>query len=122
MEDREITSAWQAFPMGLPVKQPKRALILRAVAFYTGVSLMELVSHRRQHRLVQARQLAMYLMKRLTTATYPQIAETMQRDHTTVLHAVRKLDALVAKHDTDLEADIAALTRMIEDMDGGRGA
>jgi hypothetical protein len=63
---------------------------------YPGMTLAELRSHRRTAQVVRARQIAMYLAKKLTEQSLPEIGRRFGgRDHTTVLHAVRKIEALV---------------------------
>jgi len=70
--------------------------IQRAViAFYPKVTLIDLKSARRTAEVVQPRQIAMYLVKTLTTRSLPDIGRRFGgRDHTTVLHAVRKIERL----------------------------
>lgn len=70
--------------------------IQRAViAFYPMVSMVDIKSARRTAAVVQPRQIAMYLVKTLTTRSLPDIGRRFGgRDHTTVLHAVRKIERL----------------------------
>ena len=71
------------------------ATILRIVVKHTGVSLVGIASDRRQAPLVRARQIACWLMRAHTLLSFPQIgAKLGGRDHTTILHAVRKIDDL----------------------------
>lgn len=73
--------------------------ILREVGSFFGIPRSDIVSDRRFARTVYARQISMYLSKRLTRLSLPQIGRTHGgRDYTTVIHAVRKIDA---KKDTD---------------------
>jgi chromosomal replication initiator protein len=67
--------------------------ILDATALQFGFTVDELKSKRRQRPLVVARQIGMYVMRHLTDLSYPGIArEFGGRDHTTVIHAVDKID------------------------------
>jgi chromosomal replication initiation ATPase DnaA len=59
------------------------------------VSRMDLLSPRRAANLACARQIAMALAKHLTKRSYPEIGRRFERDHTTVLHAVRKRQTLI---------------------------
>ncbi len=60
-----------------------------------GVSLTDMVSHRRQRSLVMPRQIAMWLARNLTPLSMPTIGKLFgDRDHTTVLHACRRVDAI----------------------------
>ncbi len=80
-----------------PLK-PKIEDIQRVVARQYNVSRSDLLSSRRTADVVRPRQVAMYLAKTLTLRSLPEIGRRFGgRDHTTVLHAVRKIEALVAK-------------------------
>jgi chromosomal replication initiator protein len=68
---------------------PDLVAIQAAVASATGVSLAELTSKSRSPRVARARQLAMYLTSEITGASIAEIARKFERDHTTVLHALR---------------------------------
>jgi len=50
-------------------------------------------SSERSHNVVEARQIAMYLCRELTDLSLPKIGQAFGRDHTTVMHAVRKVSA-----------------------------
>jgi chromosomal replication initiator protein len=72
--------------------------IQRVVARQYNISRADLLSSRRTAEIVRPRQIAMYLAKTLTRRSLPEIGRRFGgRDHTTVLHAVRKIDALAAK-------------------------
>ncbi|TCT12010.1 chromosomal replication initiator protein DnaA [Tepidamorphus gemmatus] len=89
--------------------------IQRVVAMHYQVSRSDLVSNRRTRAIVVPRQIAMYLAKVLTPRSLPEIGRRFgNRDHTTVLHAVRKIEGLLAK-DRSLARDIETLRRRIED-------
>lgn len=69
--------------------------IQRAVAEHYGVRLVDLLSHRRTVSVALPRHVAMYLATRLTRRSAADIGRRFnRRDHTTVLHAVKKIDAL----------------------------
>jgi chromosomal replication initiator protein len=73
-------------------------LILDEASAQFGFEVDELKSKHRQRPLVTARQIAMYVMRELTELSYPNIArEFGGRDHTTVIHAVEKIGALMSK-------------------------
>jgi len=89
--------------------------IQRVVAVHYQVSRSDLVSSRRTRAIVVPRQIAMYLAKVLTPRSLPEIGRRFgNRDHTTVLHAVRKIEGLIGQ-DKSLARDIEALRRRIED-------
>jgi hypothetical protein len=72
-------------------------LIIGLVARRAGVTFTEILSHRRAREIVDARHVAMYLAWRWTMASLPVIARRFaDRDHTTVHHAVHRIEALVA--------------------------
>jgi chromosomal replication initiator protein len=98
--------------------EPKRVRIediQRIVARQYNVSRADLLSSRRTANVVRPRQVAMYLAKVLTLRSLPEIGRRFGgRDHTTVLHAVRKIEAL-AGTDTTLADEIEALKRQLQD-------
>jgi chromosomal replication initiator protein len=98
--------------------EPKRVRIediQRLVARQYNVSRSDLLCSRRTANVVRPRQVAMYLAKILTLRSLPEIGRHFGgRDHTTVLHAVRKMDALIAT-DTALAEEINVLKRQLHD-------
>nr|WP_026613491.1 chromosomal replication initiator protein DnaA [Ensifer aridi] len=98
--------------------EPRRVRIediQRVVAKHYNVSRQELVSNRRTRVIVKPRQIAMYLSKTLTPRSFPEIGRRFGgRDHTTVLHAVRKIEELIAA-DTKLSHEIELLKRLINE-------
>jgi chromosomal replication initiator protein len=73
------------------------------------------LSSRRTANVVRPRQVAMYLAKQLTLRSLPEIGRRFGgRDHTTVLHAVRKIENLVHT-DTSLAEEIEILKRQLQD-------
>jgi chromosomal replication initiator protein len=98
--------------------EPRRVRIediQRIVARHYNVSRQELVSNRRTRVIVKPRQIAMYLSKTLTPRSFPEIGRRFGgRDHTTVLHAVRKIEELIAG-DSKLSHEIELLKRLINE-------
>ncbi|MGO4351739.1 chromosomal replication initiator protein DnaA [Rhizobium sp. RAF36] len=98
--------------------EPRRVRIediQRIVARHYNVSRQELVSNRRTRVIVKPRQIAMYLSKTLTPRSFPEIGRRFGgRDHTTVLHAVRKIEELISE-DTKLSHEIELLKRLINE-------
>ncbi|WP_234902426.1 chromosomal replication initiator protein DnaA [Agrobacterium larrymoorei] len=89
--------------------------IQRIVARHYNVSRQELVSNRRTRVIVKPRQVAMYLSKMLTPRSFPEIGRRFGgRDHTTVLHAVRKIEELIGG-DTKLGHEVELLKRLINE-------
>jgi chromosomal replication initiator protein len=74
------------------------ATIIAATAEYFGVTIEDLCGQSRSRVLVTARQIAMYLCRELTDLSLPKIGQTFGgRDHTTVMHADRKIRSLMAE-------------------------
>ena len=89
------------------------ASILAVIAEYFDVSLDELLGPGRVHNLVYSRQIAMYLCRELTDLSLPRIGETFNRDHTTVMHAERKIRKEMAEKPTVYD-DVQQLTARIK--------
>ncbi|MGH7055223.1 MAG: chromosomal replication initiator protein DnaA [Stellaceae bacterium] len=88
--------------------------IQRRVAEHYNLRLTEMSSDRRARVVARPRQVAMYLAKQLTTASLPQIGQKFgKRDHTTVMHAVRKVEELMLT-DAGLAEDVELLRRMLQ--------
>jgi len=98
--------------------EPKRVRIediQRIVARQYNVSRADLLSSRRTANVVRPRQVAMYLAKVLTLRSLPEIGRRFGgRDHTTVLHAVRKIENL-AGNDSAFAEEIEVLKRQLQD-------
>jgi chromosomal replication initiator protein len=88
--------------------------IQRRVAEHFNIRLGEMTSERRARAVARPRQIAMYLAKQLTQRSLPEIGRKFGgRDHTTVIHAVRKIEEL--KHsDPALCEDVELLRRMLQ--------
>jgi len=96
-------------------KRPRIEDIQRIVARHFNVSKTELLSNRRTRTIVKPRQIAMYLAKVMTPRSLPEIGRRFGgRDHTTVLHAVRKIEDL-SDHDEKLAQELELLRRLISD-------
>jgi chromosomal replication initiator protein len=99
--------------------EPKRVRIediQRIVARHYNVSKTELLSNRRTRTIVKPRQIAMYLAKVMTPRSLPEIGRRFGgRDHTTVLHAVRKIEDL-SGGDNTLAQELELLRRLITDQ------
>ncbi|MFC3267340.1 chromosomal replication initiator protein DnaA, partial [Camelimonas abortus] len=99
-------------------REPKRVKIediQKLVATRYNVSRADILSERRTAAVVKPRQIAMYLSKQLTLRSLPEIGRRFGgRDHTTVLHAVRKIDKAVAE-DKALHEEVELLKRMLLD-------
>ena len=99
-------------------REPRRVRIediQRVVSRHYNVSKADLLSARRTRTIVMPRQIAMYLAKVLTPRSLPEIGRRFGgRDHTTVLHAVRKIEGMI-EGDKTLADEIELLKRMIDE-------
>ncbi|MDG1530556.1 MAG: chromosomal replication initiator protein DnaA [Paracoccaceae bacterium] len=88
--------------------------IMRKVAEHYNIRMSDMLSPRRTRTVARPRQVAMYLSKHLTQRSYPEIGRRFGgRDHTTVLHAVRKIEELKSI-DSQISDDVELLRRMLE--------
>lgn len=90
--------------------------IQRIVSKHFNVSKQDLLSARRTRTIVKPRQIAMYLSKTMTPRSLPEIGRRFGgRDHTTVLHAVRKIEGLI-DNDNKLGQELELLQRLIDEQ------
>tara|TARA_B100000470_G_scaffold221414_1_gene211728 strand:+ start:285 stop:1652 length:1368 start_codon:yes stop_codon:yes gene_type:complete len=88
--------------------------IQKKVAEHYNVKMSDMHSSRRSRNIARPRQIAMFLSKNLTTRSLPEIGRKFGgRDHTTVIHAIKKVNELV-KNDSSLSEDIEILTRSLQ--------
>jgi chromosomal replication initiator protein len=88
--------------------------IQKKVAEHFNIRMADMVSSRKQRAIARPRQIAMYLAKRLTSRSLPEIGRKFGgRDHTTVMHAVRKVEELMSL-DPAFAEDVELLERMLE--------
>lgn len=94
-------------------RKVKTADVLAVTARYFGVSQAAMKSASRKRSIVHARSMAMYLARELGGATLQEIGMTLGgRDHTTVLHACRKIDASAARHSA-VHDELSDLRRLL---------
>ena len=87
--------------------------IQKIVASYFNLNIDEMLSARRSRSLARPRQIAMYLSKILTTNSLPDIGRKFSnRDHTTVIHAVKKIDELIKK-DNEIDRYITEIKKKL---------
>ena len=88
--------------------------IMKKICHYYNVRMSDLLSPRRSRNIARPRQMAMFLAKSLTSRSYPEIGKRFgNRDHTTVMHAVRKIEELKSQ-DSQVSEDAEILRRMLE--------
>jgi chromosomal replication initiator protein len=87
--------------------------IQRRVAEHYNLRIADILSPRRARPVARPRQIAMYLAKALTQHSLPEIGRKFGgRDHTTIIHGVRKIEELMAR-DANMAADVDSLRRVI---------
>jgi len=87
--------------------------IQNIVATHFNLNLQEMLSQRRSRSLARPRQIAMYLSKHYTTNSLPDIGRKFsKRDHTTVIHAVKKIDELMKK-DNEIKQNIIEIKKKL---------
>ncbi|CAH0351980.1 MULTISPECIES: chromosomal replication initiator protein DnaA [unclassified Sphingobium] len=88
--------------------------IQKACAAHYRIDASEMRSKRRARAIARPRQVAMYLAKKMTPRSLPEIGRIFGgRDHSTVIHAVRTIEAL-RESNPDIDADVRALLRQLE--------
>lgn len=111
-----MTTATEALKDILPPPLPRKITIetiQKVVASHYGVEITDLLSKKRNKQIVVPRQVAMYLCRKLTDASYPQIGDQFGgKDHTTVIHAHDKIENEM-KVDQELAATIEVLRQKI---------
>ena len=89
--------------------------IQKQVANHFHIRAADMFSARRSRQIARPRQIAMYLAKNLTSLSYPEIGRRFgNRDHTTIMHAVRKVEELMVS-DTELSDDVSLLKSVLAD-------
>ncbi|MGN5375987.1 chromosomal replication initiator protein DnaA [Sphingomonas hankookensis] len=97
-----------------PAKRVTIDDIQRAVSAHFEVKQLDLISARRAQVIARPRQVAMYLAKRLTTRSLPEIGRKFgNRDHSTVIHAVRRIEELRGV-DREIDTAVRTLLRSLE--------
>ncbi len=86
--------------------------IQHKVSEHFKIKVSEMQSKRREREVARPRQIAMYLAKKLTTRSLPEIGRKFDRDHTTVIHAVKTIEDL-AKTNQIIAEDVSLLCKML---------
>ena len=87
--------------------------IQNVVSNYFNIALSEMLSQRRSRPLARPRQIAMYLSKKMTTRSLPEIGRRFaNRDHTTVIHAVKTITRL-SEQDDEMKKNISQIKSLL---------
>lgn len=118
LSNEAITIDFAVTTLGEVLRSAQRRItideIQRAVSTHFEVKQIDLISERRAVAIARPRQIAMYLAKRLTTRSLPEIGRKFgNRDHSTVIHAVRRIEELRGK-DVEIDGAVRTLMRTLE--------
>ena len=118
LNDETITIDFATVTLGEVLRTAQRRItideIQRAVSAHFEVKQIDLISERRAVAIARPRQIAMYLAKRLTTRSLPEIGRKFgNRDHSTVIHAVKRIEDLRGK-DSEIDGAVRTLMRTLE--------
>lgn len=119
-----IERLWERYPLGFSAKKfgvtVKTHEIMSVVSIHTGVSIDDMKGRKVQRHISRARHIAQYLCATMTSASYPEIGRRFDRDHTSVLHAYRKIKNMLEHpdehYDAMLERDIVNLRAMVTEL------
>jgi len=92
---------------------PTPNLIISQVCKFYNVDEQAIRGSQRNRGIADARQVAMYLVRKLTNLSLPDIGQEFSRDHTTVLHAINKIEADIKSGNTTLQNNIRDITANI---------
>ena len=104
----EIARLEAAAPTPLPSARPTRVLAVVAEEF--GITPQMILAPNREAKVVIARHVAAALLRRLSMMSLKQIGRHMRRDHTSILHGIRRVEALAA-----VDPDFAARLNRLAD-------
>lgn len=115
----EITTApEEAVPIDigiLPVADGKLTIeaIKRVVCRHFKISHNDMISPRRDREVQRPRMVAMYLAREFTSHGLPSLGRSFRRDHTSVLHSVRKMEGMVKEGTDPIVRDVGYLTEVL---------
>ena len=90
--------------------------IQNVVSNYFNIALSEMLSQRRSRPLARPRQIAMYLAKKMTSRSLPEIGRRFaNRDHTTVIHAVKTITR-ISEQDDEMKKNINQIKSLLIDQ------
>jgi chromosomal replication initiator protein len=87
--------------------------VIKNVAVHYGVSRAVMIGRSRTKPVVLVRGLAAYIARDVTGRSFQEIAKQLNRDHTTIIYLIRKIDQM-RKYDAEFDAEIAALTDSVK--------
>ena len=97
--------------------RPSVTTIILVTQAVCGVSSTDMMSNRRDAPTVMARQVAMYLARRITRQSYPTLGRRFGRDHTTVMHAEARIDQRIIDEPETAELVAAIRASLLEPVE-----
>jgi chromosomal replication initiator protein len=95
---------------------PTPSLIISQVCKFYSVDEATLRGTQRTRGIAEARQVAQYLIRKLTNLSLPDIGTEFGKDHTTVLYNIRKVEAALKNGDKELQDNIRDITANINSL------
>jgi len=92
---------------------PTPSLIISQVCKFYNVDEIILRGSQRTRNIAEPRQIAMYLIRKLTNLSLPEIGQQFAKDHTTVLHSIRQVEQRLKNGDPELQNNIRDITANI---------
>ena len=92
---------------------PTPSLIISQVCKFYSVDEVVLRGTQRTRNITEARQMAMYLVRKLTNLSLPDIGQEFNRDHATVIHGIRKVETALKSGDTNMQNNVRDITANI---------
>lgn len=92
--------------------RPTISRVQKVICDRYGLSLDKLIAKRRTEQFIMPRQIAMYLCSLLTLESLPTIGMRFNREHTTVLHAARKIEGQ-RRNDPELDCEVEAIAALL---------
>lgn len=98
---------WATHRSGVPV-----FVVQCMVADYYGISRDEMISKRRKAKIILPRHVCIYLCRKLSNRSYPEISTQFRRHHTTIINAVHRIERLILKRE-DVATAVNRLTFLL---------
>ena len=98
---------------GKPEALPTPSLIISEVCQFYSIDEVVLRGTRKDKTTAEARQVAMYLIRKLTNLSLPDIGKEFGKDHTTVLHATRKIESMLQDKSLGVAENLQEITANI---------
>ena len=99
--------------LGVGNALPTPSLIISQVCKFYSIDEVVLRGTQKNKGTAEARQIAMYLIRKLTNLSLPDIGKEFARDHSTVLYAIRKVEVALKNGDTNMQNNIRDITANI---------